>query len=280
MISVPSHELLHLLATYGYWAVLVFIAIESTGIPFPGETMLLVAAIYAGATHRLSIPLVIVAAASGAILGDNLGFFIGREGGYRLLRRYGRYIRLDESKLKLGQYLFMKHGGKVVFFGRFVAVLRAWAAFLAGTNRMWWPSFLLFNALGGIVWATLYGLGGYFLGDSIHRLTGPVAIISIVLAALVIIASLLFIRRNEQRLEAEAERALPGPLDAYHMKASNNQAPSHNSRPSAPSPSAAASTPHAEHEPQPVQQEPEDQAEPEKENELPAKGERPSKRSL
>ena len=225
MISVTTHNLLHLLATYGYWAVFVFIAIESMGIPFPGETMLLVAAIFAGTTHRLSILLVIVAAASGAILGDNLGFIIGRVGGYRLLRRYGHYIRLDERKLKLGQYLFMKHGGKVVFFGRFVAVLRAWAAFLAGTNRMPWPGFLLFNTLGGIVWATLFGLGGYYLGNSIHRLTGPVAIASIVLATLVIIAFLIYVRRNEQRLEAEAERALPGPLDAYQPKASRERAP-------------------------------------------------------
>jgi len=224
MISVTAQNLLHLLATYGYWAVFVFIAIESMGIPFPGETMLLVAAIYAGTTHRLSILLVIVAAASGAILGDNLGFIIGRVGGYRLLRRYGHYIRLDERKLKLGQYLFMKHGGKVVFFGRFVAVLRAWAAFLAGTNRMRWPGFLLFNALGGIVWATLFGLGGYYLGDSIHRLTGPVAIACTVLATLIIIAFLIFVHRNEQRLEAEAERALPGPLDAYQPKASREQA--------------------------------------------------------
>src|SRR5207248_6547215 len=164
------------------------------------------------------------AAASGAILGDNLGFIIGRVGGYRLLRRYGRALHLDERKLKLGQYLFLKHGGKVVFFGRFVAVLRAWAAFLAGTNRMRWPGFLLFNALGGIAWATIVGLGGYFLGDNIHRLTGPVAIISIVLATLLIIASFIFVRRNEQRLEAEAERALPGPLDAYQPKASRGYA--------------------------------------------------------
>ena len=228
MISMTTHNFLHLLTTYGYWAVFVFIAIESMGIPFPGETMLLVAAIYAGTTHRLSILLVIVAAASGAILGDNLGFIIGRVGGYRLLRRYGRYIRLDERKLKLGQYLFMKHGGKVVFFGRFVAVLRAWAAFLAGTNRMRWPGFLFFNALGGIVWATLFGLGGYYLGDNIHRLTGPVAIACTVLATLIIIAFLIFVHRNEQRLEAEAERALPGPLDAYQPKASREQAPRQN----------------------------------------------------
>ncbi len=215
MIHMATSDLSHFLTTYGYWAVLLFVAIESTGIPFPGETMLLVAAIYSGTTHRLSIPLVIAAAASGAILGDNLGYWVGREGGFRLLRRYGRYIRLNERKLKLGLYLFRKHGGKIVFFGRFVAVLRAWAAFLAGTNRMPWPSFLLFNALGGITWATVYGLGGYFLGENIHRLAGPVGTITIVLATLIIIASLVLVWRNEQKLEEKAEKALPGPLDAY-----------------------------------------------------------------
>src|SRR6266852_961837 len=213
MFHLGTSTLTHLLATYGYLAVLLFVTIESTGIPFPGETMLLVAAIAAGTTHQLSIALVIVAAASGAILGDNLGFWVGREGGYRLLRRYGRYIHVEERRLKLGQYLFLKHGGKVVFFGRFVAVLRAWAAFLAGTNRMRWPRFLLFNAAGGIVCATLYGLGGYFLGDNIHRLVGPVGIVLLVLAVLLILVGIVVVRRNEERLEDEAERALPGPLD-------------------------------------------------------------------
>jgi membrane protein DedA with SNARE-associated domain len=212
MFHLGTSTLMHLLATYGYLAVLLFVAIESTGIPFPGETMLLVAAIAAGTTHQLSIAWVIVAAAGGAILGDNLGFWVGREGGYRLLRRYRRYIRLEERRLKLGQYLFLKHGGKVVFFGRFVAVLRAWAAFLAGTNRMRWPRFLLFNAAGGIVWATLYGLGGYLLGDNIHRLVGPVGIVLLVLAVLLILVGIVVARRNEKRLEDEAERALPGPL--------------------------------------------------------------------
>jgi membrane protein DedA with SNARE-associated domain len=223
MFGFTSTSLMHLLESYGYIAVLVFVAIESTGIPFPGETMLLIAAIYAGTTHHLAIPFVIAAAALGAILGDNLGFWVGREGGYRLLRRYGHYIHLDERKLKLGQYLFQRHGNKVVFFGRFVAVLRAWAAFLAGTNRMHWVSFLLYNALGGIVWATIFGLGGYFLGDRVHQLTGPVGIIAVVLAAIILIAFFIFLRRNEKRLEDEAERALPGPLDARQESKQDKQ---------------------------------------------------------
>src|SRR6266487_1985596 len=112
----------------------------------------------------------------------------------------------------------MKHGGKVVFFGRFVAVLRAWAAFLAGTNRMRWPAFLVFNALGGILWAFIYGTGAYFLGHNIHRFTGPFGIATLVLGVLAIIASLIFISRNERRLEDEAEKALPGPLDDYQTE--------------------------------------------------------------
>ena len=213
MVQFVAQDLSHLLASYGYWAVLLFVAIESTGIPFPGETMLVTAAIYAGATHQLALPLVIAAAAGGAILGDNVGFWVGREGGYRLLRRYGRYVRLNERRLKLGQYLFLRHGGKVVFFGRFVAVLRAWAAFLAGTNRMPWRRFLLFNAAGGIVWATLFGAGGYALGDNIHRIVGPVGIGVVLVAVVLFLALLRYLRRNERRLEEEAERALPGPLD-------------------------------------------------------------------
>src|SRR5213080_1986448 len=194
MFYVATTTLQHYLATYGYLAVFIFVAIESTGIPFPGETMLLIAAIDAGRTHQLSIVLVIVAAASGAIIGDNIGFFVGREGGYRVLRRYGRYIGFNERRLKVGIYMFRRHGGKVVFFGRFVAVLRAWAAFLAGVNRMKWPPFLLFNALGGIVWATIYGLGGYLLGNNVHRLAGPIGTTTLVLALLLILAGIIFLR--------------------------------------------------------------------------------------
>ena len=103
------------------------------------------------------------------------------------------------------------------FFGRFIAVLRAWAAFLAGmaeTNRMPWAPFLLYNALGGSIWATLYLLAGYFLGDNAHRLTGPIGPTTIALGLLITIASPVFVRRNERRLEEEAEHAFPGLFDA------------------------------------------------------------------
>jgi membrane protein DedA with SNARE-associated domain len=205
-------DLLGLLAAYGYVAVFLFIGTESMGIPFPGETMLITAAIYAGNTHRLNIILVITAAAAAAIVGDNLGYGIGHWGGYRLVRRYGRLIRLDEGRLKLGQYLFRKHGGKVVFFGRFVSVLRAYAAFLAGTNRMPWRRFLVFNAAGGIVWATAFGTGAYLLGQQISRLSQAAAIVLGIGAVIVIVAFFVFLRRNEERLMAEAEAAIPTPV--------------------------------------------------------------------
>lgn len=217
-------DLDHLLAIYGYWAVLVFVAIESLGIPFPGETMLLAASIYAGSTHHLDIFLVVAAAATGAIIGDNIGYSIGREGGYRVLRRFGRYIHVRERELKLGQYLFMRHGGKVVFFGRFVSVLRTYAAFLAGVNRMRYPWFFLANAAGGILWACIYGFGGYLLGKNVDRFAGPVGIVLGVIAAIIIIIFFIFLKRNFSRLADEAERALPDSVDTYHRDAKPHDA--------------------------------------------------------
>src|SRR5438309_5754289 len=146
MLNFLARNLDALLATYGYLAVFVFVGVESIGIPVPGETMLVTAAIYAGTTGRLSIFWVVVASAAGAIVGDNIGYAIGRTGGYRLVKRYGRYMRLEEDRLRLGQYLFEKQGSKVVFFGRFISVLRIFAAFLAGVNTMPGRGFFSSNA--------------------------------------------------------------------------------------------------------------------------------------
>ncbi len=201
-----------LIEHYGYGAVALAVGIESLGIPFPGESTLIAAALYAGTTHRMDLALVITAASLGAVVGDNIGFWIGSELGYRLLRCYGRYVHLTDARIKLGQYLFMRHGGKVVFFGRFVAVLRALAALLAGANCMSWPRFLFFNAAGGIVWACAYGGGAYLLGKEIHRLAGPIGIGLAGLAALLVIGGFILLRRHERQLEEEAERAFPGPL--------------------------------------------------------------------
>src|SRR3989441_10725899 len=157
MLNFLARNLDALLATYGYLAVFVFVGVESIGIPVPGETMLVTAAIYAGTTGRLSIFWVIVASAAGAIVGDNIGYVIGRTGGHRVPKRYGRYTRPEEDRLRLGQYLFHKHGPKAVFFRRFISVLRLFAAFLPGLHHMHWRRFLFFNAAGGIIWAALYG---------------------------------------------------------------------------------------------------------------------------
>lgn len=210
--SLLSPDVVHLISQYGYGAVALAVGIESIGIPFPGETTLLAAAIYAGNTHRLNIFVVVAAAAVGAVVGDNIGFGIGREFGYRFLLRYGRYVRVTGPRIKLGQYLFLRHGGKVVFFGRFVAVLRAVAAILAGANQMTWPRFLFFNATGGIIWASVYGLGAYYFGEQVHRVLGPVGIGLLVVAVIGVVGGFLFLRLHEKQLEEEAERTLPGPI--------------------------------------------------------------------
>jgi membrane protein DedA with SNARE-associated domain len=211
MFELAGQELTHLLAAYGYWAVFLCIAAESAGLPLPGETMLLAAAVYAGTTHQLHVALVVMAATAGAIVGDNLGFLAGRHGGYQLVQRYGRYLRLDERKLALGRYLFLRHGGTVVFYGRFVAILRMWAALLAGTNGMAWRRFLLYNMAGGLTWASLYGLGGYMLGSSAQRLGGCAGTVTLGLGALVTVAVTLVLHRHQKRLSAEAQRAFPAP---------------------------------------------------------------------
>jgi membrane protein DedA with SNARE-associated domain len=199
----------HLLESWGYPAVFLFVAAESIGVPLPGETMLILAALYAGSTHKLSIYGIFVIAAGAAIIGDNIGYGIGRLGGYRLLNRYGHIVRVDERRLKIGRYLFDRHGGKVVFFGRFVAVLRTYSAFLAGTMRMHWLTFLFFNAAGGIVWAGIFCFAYYAFGKTLERLQTPadLALVAIAVAALVI--AFLYLRRKEHELAARAEEAYP-----------------------------------------------------------------------
>jgi membrane protein DedA with SNARE-associated domain len=214
MLTFFARNLDSLLATYGYLAVFVFVGVEGLGIPIPGETMLVTAAIYSGTTGRLSIFWVIVASSAGAIVGNNIGYVIGRTGGYSLLRRYGRYIGLEENRLRLGQYLFDKHGSKVVFFGRFIAVLRIFAAFLAGVNRMHWRRFLMFNAAGGIIWSTIYGVAAFLLGKQLLQLSGRVDLAIAVVGVAVIVVVIVFLRRNEARLQREADQALPGRLKA------------------------------------------------------------------
>lgn len=162
----------HFLDTFGYLAVFLFIGIESTGIPFPGETMLVSASVYAalGCSGTLSEPWVIVACILGATTGDNIGYWVGRTGGRGLIHKYGKYVHLNESHLAHAERYFQKYGGATVFFGRFLAILRAWAAFLAGVNRMNAWRFFFYNAGGAIIWSTTFGILGYELGRNLGRL--------------------------------------------------------------------------------------------------------------
>ena len=202
------HGLDHLLAEYGYGLVFLVIALEAMGLPLPGESMIIAAAIYCATTGKLSIYGVVPAAIAGAVMGDNFGYLIGRWAGFRLLRRFGRHIGLTDKRLELGRYLFKRHGGKVVFVGRFIAILRTFVALLAGANRMEWKSFLLWNAVGGIVWASLYGVGAYLLGSAVKQIAGPVGIALGVVAACCILAAVVFLRRHEKQLEETAAREM------------------------------------------------------------------------
>jgi membrane protein DedA with SNARE-associated domain len=216
-MSFLSHaEVVRLIGAYGYGLVALVVGMESLGIPLPGETTLIAAALYAGRTGALDIAGVVLAAIIGAVLGDSGGYWIGRRFGYGLVLRYGPRMGLGPPRIKVGQYLFLKHGGKVVFFGRFFAVLRVLAALLAGIDRMAWRRFLVANMAGAILWATLYGGGAYLLGDQIRRLEGPAGLVLLAGGAVGFAIGIVVMRRHHVRLEEIAERALPGPLPPAH----------------------------------------------------------------
>lgn len=202
-----SDTLREIVSAYGYGAVALAAGLEGIGIPVPGETMLVLASVYAGLTGHLSIVLVVAAAAGGAIAGDNVGYWIGRAIGTRLLRRRRRRGPLSAHRLRIGQYLFARHGGKVVYFARFFALLRTLGAFLAGYNRMSWRRFVLFNGAGGASWALAFGAAAYLLGHGVHRILGPAGIASMAAAAVVAVTAVVVIRRRERAWAHEALRA-------------------------------------------------------------------------
>lgn len=213
---ITLQTLQHALRVLGYPAVSLFIMVESTGIPFPGETMLLFASFYAAIDHQLNIVIVIACAAFGAIVGDNFGYLIGRSGGRALVVRYGRFVFLKPQHLEKAERFFAKHGDKTVFFGRFIAILRAWAAFLAGVNHMHWRTFLIYNAAGGILWATIYGLLGYEAGhlfhdnfDAVQRIARDISWVGIIIIAVIIIAAYIIFRVRRAREHANKEQPTP-----------------------------------------------------------------------
>ena len=188
-----------LLVDYGLVLLFLFVAIESAGIPLPGETALITAAVLAH--DHFGIQWVIVVAAAGAIVGDNIGYWLGRVGGRKLLDRFELTRRYAERVLPPAERFFKRHGGKTVFFGRFVAFLRVTSAWLAGISRMHWWEFAAWNAAGGIIWATGIGLLAYWAGkaaaDAVQRY-GLYAVIALVVLGVI---ALLGLRMWRKRME-------------------------------------------------------------------------------
>jgi membrane protein DedA with SNARE-associated domain len=194
-----------LVQDYGLVLLFVLVAMESAGVPLPGETALITAGVLA-ARGDMDIVEVIVVAAAAAIIGDNFGYWIGRLGGRRLLERWEPLERHASRVLPWSERFFKRHGAKTVFFGRFFAVLRVTAAWLAGISRMHWWQFFFWNAAGGICWAVLVGLVSYFLGraaaEAINRY-GLIAGVAIV--ALLVLGALVFRFIRRRMMEAEPE---------------------------------------------------------------------------
>jgi membrane protein DedA with SNARE-associated domain len=185
------------------------VALESFGVPLPGETALIACGVLAS-QGALPIAAVIAVASVAAITGDNLGYWVARRGGRALLYRYGWSRRYAERYLPRGERFFAKHGGKAVFFARFVAVLRVTAAWIAGLSRMRWWRFFAWNAAGGIAWATLVGLIAYYLGNAAAKAIGRYGLYAaggaLVLAAL----GFLIVRRVEHRVVEHDQTADSG----------------------------------------------------------------------
>jgi membrane protein DedA with SNARE-associated domain len=180
--------------------VFLLIAAESSGVPLPGETALVAAGVYASQGHY-SIESVIAVAAAGAIVGDNIGYWLGRELGRGFLQRYGVIKRFSDRVLPRAERFFDKHGGKAIFLARFTAGLRVAGAWIAGFARMPWWRFFFWNAAGGIVWATTFGLIAYYFGHAVADAIGKYGMYGAGVAALGVIALLVGLHFWRKRIE-------------------------------------------------------------------------------
>jgi len=201
------HVLIQLLHEYGNIVLGVVVGLECVGLPLPGETLLIAAAVIAGTTQHLNVVFVIISAALGAIIGQAAGYWIGWGIGLRLLRHYGRYIWLNDRRLAYGRALFRKHGEKVVVASRFIVLLRTLAGLLAGANHMPLSRFMIANVIGSIAWSMFYGVGAYMLGHAAKELAGPVAIGASIALLIVAVSAALYARRREHRILAHPMRA-------------------------------------------------------------------------
>lgn len=187
------------LQALGYPGIAAIVGLESAGFPLPGETTLL-AASYLAATGHLSLPLVIGSAAFGAIVGDSVGYFVGRKGGRRSLERYGKYVGVTPEKLVRADDYFVRHGAKTVFFGRFVALLRVLAGPLAGASRMPYRRFLAANVAGAVTWATTMGTLAFFFGKPVAAVLSSMGVWALAALAVFVIARFTFKRLRERRI--------------------------------------------------------------------------------
>jgi len=199
----------------GYPLLFVMVMAESSGFLIPGETALIAASVLAS-QGKLEIELVIPLAAAAAIIGDNIGYVIGRKGGRWVLERPGRFYRQRMEVLRIGEPFFERHGPKAVFFGRFLLGLRVWASWLAGGTRMHWRSFVLWNALGGITWATAVGLIAYFLGHSAGNAIQTFGLYGLVAALVAIASALVLHRRHRRRQRGHAQQRRAARSTARH----------------------------------------------------------------
>lgn len=185
-----------------YLALAALVGLESSGIPLPGETALFTASVLAHG-GRLDIVPVIAVAASAAIVGDNGGYLIGRRFGRGLLTREGRFAAHRQAALVHGERFFARHGAKAVFLGRWVTGLRVWASWLAGITHLPWRTFLIYNALGGIAWATTVGLAGYFAGHAAEELVRRVGLATAAVVAVAAVMAIVVVRVRRRRRAVE-----------------------------------------------------------------------------
>ncbi|MDP9204229.1 MAG: DedA family protein [Gemmatimonadota bacterium] len=192
-----AHHLTRLLQLYTYPVLLLLVLLESLGIPLPGEIALVTAAAYASSGH-VSIYIVILLGAIGAIVGGILGYWIGIKGGLPLVARYGGYVGVRKSHVDRAHAFFERNGAKTILFGRFIALLRTWAALIAGAACMSFTTFVTYNTIGSIVWAIVFGLLGYYFGRDLPLLERYISHASFaVLAGLAVgVVVFVFIRRK------------------------------------------------------------------------------------
>jgi membrane protein DedA with SNARE-associated domain len=183
------------LDNYGYLAVAGFVLLEDFGVPVPGETILILGAVYAG-TGRLNIVLVGLIGFLAALIGDNVGFAIGHFGGRPLVERFGRYILLTPERLDKATGFFERHGGKIVAIARFVEGLRQANGIVAGISGMHWAKFLVFNALGAALWVIVWTSVGYFSGSHIDTIYRAATRYDTYLAVAIAVFALAYIMRR------------------------------------------------------------------------------------